>query len=181
MTALRVLAELSEALDCQTGAARAMEEANEAKALGGVMAPLSGSPSTGPDTDGDYNSSILGRVWVADVLLLLATIPALVAARHYAVVAKAACADFDADQTSWCNETTRLRRECFAAALVSTAGYVLAAHYGAAVDEQWQGGAALGLLVIGCAWGGKSAVMLSRTGGFPDKNAEEEEYEYQRM
>lgn len=177
MTALRVLAELSEAQDCQTGAARAMEEANEAKALRGAMAPLSGSrSSTGVDTDGDYYSSILGRVWVADVLLLLAVIPALVATRHYVVVAKAACADFDADQTSWCNETTRLRRECFAAALVSMAGYVLAAHYGAAVEEQWQGGAALGLLVIGCAWGGKSAVKLSRMGGFPDdQDADTEE------
>ena len=174
MTALRVLAELSEALDCQTGAARATEEANEAKALGGVMAPLPGStPSTGADTDDDYYSSILGRVWVMDVLLLLAMIPALVAARHYVVVAKAACADFDADQTSWCSETTRLRRECVAATLVSMAGYVLAAHYGAAVEEQWQGGAALGLLVIGCAWGGKSAVKLSRMGGLP-QNAEDE-------
>lgn len=177
MTALRVLAELSEALDCQTGAARAMAEANEAKALGGVAAPLSGS-STGANADGDYYSSTLGRVWVADVLLLLGMIPALVAARHYVVVAKVACADFDADQTSWCHETTKLRRECLAAALVSMAGYVLAAHYGAAMEEQWQGGAALGLLVIGCAWGGKSAVKLSRMGGLPENAEDDEERAY---
>ena len=141
-----------------------------------MAAPLSGSSA---DADGDYYSSILGRVWVADVLLLLGMIPALVAARHYVVVAKVACADFDADQTSWCNETTKLRRECLAAALVSMAGYVLAAHYGAAMEEeQWQGGAALGLLVIGCVWGGKSAVKLSRMGGLPE-NAEDEEHAYE--
>lgn len=175
MSALGVLAELSEAMNCDIAAAQATAEASAAKELGGVVVADSLSrPNTGTnEADEDFYSSMLGRVWVADVLLLLGMIPALVAARHYVWVGKVACTDFDADQNSWCDETTALRRECFAAGLISLAGYVLAAYYGAAIDEQWQGGAAIGLLVIGCAWGAKSAVKLSRMGGLPDKNEEE--------
>ena len=167
MSAIGVLAELADAFDCDVGADNATDEANAAKAAGGVL----NEPSLGVSDD----IGIVGRVWVADVLLLLGLIPALVAARHYAVVAKTVCPDFDADQTSWCDATTKLRRECFAAALVSVAGYVLTAHYGAAIDEQWQGGAALGLSVIGCVWGARSAVKLSRMGGLPNQDAEEAE------
>ena len=172
MSAIGILAELSDAIDCNYGTELATAEANAAKA--GVLeeeaaaaAHLAGSRGA---ADGD--SSIFGRVWVSDVLLLLSAIPVLVATRHYLVVAKVACSDFNDDQNSWCKETTKLRRECCAAALVSLAGYVLTAYYGASIEEQWQGGAALGLLVIGCVWGAKSALKLSRMGGLPDTGEE---------
>ena len=169
--AMGILAELSAAVECDGGVEHATAEANAAKAAGRVQSDdAAAARSSGPRANtGDDDGSVIGRVWVADVLLLLGVPPALVAVRHYMAVAKSACPEFDADQNSWCKTTTKLRRECYAAALIATAGYVLVAHYGGIIDEQWQGGAALGLLLIGCAWGARSAVALTRMGGLPER------------
>ena len=110
-------------------------------------------------------------MWAADVMLLLAGVPAAVCALYSYAHSK--CLKKSGEDAK---AAARLRYRCYLALLIALSGYAITASYGHQIGSDVQGLASNGLLAAGGIFGMYSAIQLARYHYYgPDGEKKEED------